>query len=73
MVWMDYEMTYHTMLMGGMRVFTSRFGYFMAGSEGSYDLMAAGLAQEVGVDLLHHRVLVATAVGHALILPVGCV
>lgn len=34
---MDYEMTYHTMLMGGMRVFTSRFGYFMAGSEGSYD------------------------------------
>lgn len=33
----DYEMTYHTMLMGGMRVFTSRFGYFMAASEGSYD------------------------------------
>ena len=33
-------------------------------------LVAAGLAQEVGVDLLHHRVLVAAAVGHALILPV---
>lgn len=33
----DYEMTYHTMLMGGMRAFTSRFGYFMAASEGSYD------------------------------------
>ena len=25
------------MLMGGMRVCTSRFCYFMAGSEGSYD------------------------------------
>lgn len=63
----DYEMTYHTMLMGGMRAFTSRFGYFMVASEGSYDSFAYPWASNPITDHYlgsHGKMAITDGMGH---------